>query len=74
MIARIRELLTRTPFRPFIIHTRDGRDYRIPTVDHANISPKGFQVNVWFDDSEDGGVTLAALHITGVELEGVVAA
>ena len=65
MIQKIRELLEQTPFRPFIVHTSGGRDYRVETIDHAQISPRGTQVNIWFDD--DGSVTLASFHITGVE-------
>lgn len=65
MIQKIRDLLNKAPFTPFVIHTSGGREYRVETVDHAQISPKGSQVNIWFDN--EGGVTLAALHITAVE-------
>ncbi len=65
MIRKIRELLETAPFAPFVVHTSGGREYRVETVDHAQVSPKGGQVNIWFDD--DGSVTLSALHITSVE-------
>ncbi|HEV7404037.1 MAG TPA: hypothetical protein VGO11_13950 [Chthoniobacteraceae bacterium] len=69
MIRKIRELLAKVPFTPFIVHTSGGREYRVETPDHAQVGPKGFQVNIWFDD--DGSVTLAALHITAVETDKV---
>lgn len=67
MIAEIRELLARRPFIPFHVLTSVGNRYRIATSDHADVSPRGTQVMIWFDD--DGGVTLAGLHIIGVEKE-----
>jgi hypothetical protein len=67
MLRRIRQLLETVPFTPFVVHTSGGREYRVETPDHAQVSPKGGQVNIWFDD--DGGVVLSALHITAVETD-----
>jgi hypothetical protein len=67
MIALIREMLHAQPFVPFFVLTSGGKRYRVATADHAGISPRGSQVNIWFDD--EGGITLSGLHIVGVERE-----
>lgn len=64
MIPRIRELLHSTPFVPFIIRTRDGREYIIPTADHAAINPKGSRVIAFSDN--DSQVEVAAFHVAAV--------
>jgi hypothetical protein len=50
VIADIRRLLAERPFVPFSIYCTDGGVLRIPTVDHAIISPTGRRVIVFFDD------------------------
>ena len=65
MIADVRHNLQAGPFEPFAIITSSGHRYEIPSADHANISPRGNRVVIWFDGG--GGVTLSALHITAVE-------
>ncbi|MEY2510921.1 MAG: hypothetical protein QOE26_1684 [Verrucomicrobiota bacterium] len=64
MIPRIRELLHAMPFMPFTIRTSDGREYVVPTADHAAITPKGSRVIVFADD--DNQAEVAALHVATV--------
>ncbi|MDQ6655822.1 MAG: hypothetical protein M3Y80_08420, partial [Verrucomicrobiota bacterium] len=64
MIPRIRELLDASPFVAFKIRTSDGREYIIPTPDHATITPKGTRVLVFGDDESQTDV--AALHVAAV--------
>ena len=68
MIPRIRELLHSTPFVPFTIRTSDGREYTVPTADHAAINPKGSRVIVFADD--DNQAEVAALHVATVVKNG----
>ena len=68
MIPRIRELLRSTPFIPFTIRTSDGREYTVPTADHAAINPKGSRVIVFADD--DSQAEVAALHVATVVKNG----
>jgi hypothetical protein len=67
MIAEIRKCLSRRPFMPFTIHSADGMALRVPTVDHAAVSPTGNRVIVFLDD----GTTefLFPLLITRVSVE-----
>jgi hypothetical protein len=67
MLQRIRDLLKKVPFTPFVVHTNGGRDYRVETAKHAQVSPTGSQVNIWFD--HEGGVTLSDVHINAVEID-----
>ncbi|HKP93038.1 MAG TPA: hypothetical protein VJS88_04010 [Chthoniobacterales bacterium] len=64
MIPRIRELLHASPFVPFTIRTSDGREYLVPTADHAAITPTGSRVLVFGDD--DSTAEVAALHLATV--------
>ena len=41
MIDRIKELLQADNWRPFTIHTGAGRSIRVPTRQHAWVSPNG---------------------------------
>ena len=68
MIPRIRELLHSTPFIPFTIRTSDGREYVVPTADHAAITPKGRRVIIFGDD--DSQAEVAALHVATVVKNG----
>ena len=67
MIADIRELTSRVPFRPFSIRTSDGHDYAVPTLDHIWFPPGGRRVVV----SNDKGIVaiLAPVHISGITHE-----
>ncbi|MEY2585657.1 MAG: hypothetical protein QOD80_1683 [Verrucomicrobiota bacterium] len=68
MIPRIRELLHASPFIPFTIRTSDGREYMVPTSDHAAITPKGSRVIVFADDESQAEV--AALQVATVVKNG----
>jgi DNA-binding beta-propeller fold protein YncE len=50
MTGDIRKLMHASPFVPFTIHTADGGQLRVPTVDHVAISPAGGRVIVFADD------------------------
>lgn len=68
MIRLIRNLLLKRPFGPFRVRTGDGREYTVPTTDHAAVDPRGVQVVVWYEeDGEYGQTSLSALHIAGVD-------
>jgi len=71
MIPQIRRLLHAVPFVPFKIRTSDGKEYVIPTVDHALASPDKPGVVV----SDDDGLytILSGLHIVSVETTDLVA-
>lgn len=64
MIVDVRERLLAAPFLPFVIRTSDGREYSVPTADHAFITPRGNRVIV----VADNGATaiLGPLHINSV--------
>ena len=64
MIPRIRELLHSTPFIPFSIRTSDGREYVVPTPDHAAVHPKGSYFFVFADD--ESSTRIGALHVTAI--------
>ena len=64
MIDEIRKQLARIPFVPFSVRTSDVREYSVPTVDHAYITPRGNRVIV----TDDRGTVaiLGPLHINSV--------
>jgi hypothetical protein len=64
MIPRIKELLHAAPFRPFMIRTSDGREYSIPTADHAAVPPNTTRVVIFLDNG--GQVDLAGLYVAAV--------
>ena len=64
MIPRIKELLQTTPFSPFTVRTSDGREYPVPTRDHAAVNPKGTYVVLFSDD--DSHADVAGLHVAAV--------
>jgi hypothetical protein len=64
MIGNVRERLLAAPFVPFVIHTSDGREYSVPTVDHAFITPRGNRVIVVADNGATA--VLGLLHINSV--------
>lgn len=71
MIADIRECLKAQPFIPFTIHVADGRDYRVPTPDHAHVYPSGGRVVIFTDI--DTAVILPGLLLSGIALDSVPA-
>ena len=64
MIADVCERLLAAPFVPFVIRTADGREYSIPTADHAFITPRGNRVIVVADNGATA--VLGPLHINSV--------
>src|SRR5207248_5441645 len=64
VIPRIRELLHSTPFQPFLVRTSDGREYFVPTSDHAAIHPRGSYVIIFSDD--DSHTDVPGLHVASV--------
>jgi hypothetical protein len=65
MVEKIRQLLLARPFVPFKILTTDGREYLVPTGEHAAVRPTGSRVVVFGDDEKD--TYLSSLHIVAVE-------
>ena len=64
MTDEIRVLLAAKPFVPFTIQVADGREFHIPTQDHAHIRPGGQRIGVFTDDGREN--VLSALLLTGV--------
>jgi hypothetical protein len=64
MIADVRERLLAAPFVPFLIRTSDGREYSVPTADHAFITPRGNRVVVVADNGATN--VLGPLHINSI--------
>jgi hypothetical protein len=66
MTKDIRERLLARPFLPFAVHTADGREYSVPTPDHAHVYPSGARVSIYTD--EDHEYILPALLISGLKV------
>lgn len=66
MTNDIRERLAARPFVPFVVHTADGREYSVPTAEHAHVSPRGGRVSIWNDDDIEH--ILPALLISGLKI------
>jgi hypothetical protein len=64
MIVDVRERLLAAPFVPFVIRTSDGREYSVPTADHAFITPRGNRVIVVADNGATA--VLGSLHINRI--------
>jgi hypothetical protein len=64
MIVDVRERLLAVPFVPFVVRTSDGREYLVPTRDHAHISPRGNRVVIFLDTGP--AVLLGPLHINRI--------
>jgi hypothetical protein len=64
VIGDLRHLLDARPFERFSIVT-SGREYEVPSPDHAGVNPANSRIVIWFDD--DSSVTLSALHISAIE-------
>jgi len=64
VIADVRERLLAVPFVPFVVRTSDGREYPVPTRDHAHISPRGNRVVIFLDSGP--AVLLGPLHINSI--------
>jgi hypothetical protein len=71
VIPRIRELLHAAPFQPFTIRTSDGREYVVPTADHAAVHPNAARVFVFFDNGGTVEVAGQACRIGAQKRAGV---
>lgn len=67
MLENIRRLLNATPFAPFRIRTADGREFLVPTGDHAWVTPSG---RIYVDSDDGGADLLSPLLIASVRTEG----
>jgi hypothetical protein len=63
----IRDRLAAQPFQAFIVYTADGREYEVPTHDHAHVSPSGGRVSICSDDETE--YILPALLISGFKVK-----
>lgn len=68
MIADIRKLIAAQPFVPFTIHSADGSELSVPTVDHVAVTPAGGRVFVFGDD--EGYEVLSPLLISRLSVNG----
>ena len=67
MTNDIRKLLAARPFKPFFVHTADGREYTVATAEHAHVSPSGGRVSIWADDDTED--ILPALLISDLKVQ-----
>ena len=67
MIGDLRRLIAAQPFLPFTIHMANGAQWRIPTVDHIAVAPRGARVIVFADD--DSTVIVSALLIDHISTD-----
>jgi len=61
----IRGKLAARPFEPFLIRMNDGREFRVPHPDFADVSPRGRVVVVY--DRRDALMELSSLLVASVE-------
>lgn len=66
MLNSVVQLLRARPFRPFVVVTTAGLQYRVESPDHAHLNPLGTRVTIYLDD--DSQITIAGLHIASLEL------
>ena len=64
MVGDVRERLLATPFVPFVIRTSGGREYSVPTADHAFITPRRNRVIAVADNGATA--VLGPLHINSL--------
>ena len=64
-IPMLRELLSASPFRPFVVCLSDGRKLPVPHPDFLTISPRGRIL--WEGRTEDEFAMAMPIHVTGVE-------
>lgn len=64
MSGDIRKHLEIAPFVPFSVRAADGREYRVPTIDHIYLPPNGGRVVI--SDDEGTVVVLPGLLISGL--------
>jgi hypothetical protein len=67
MIIDVRERLDARPFVPFTIHVADGREFRVPTPDHAHVWPSRARFSIYTDRGLE--CILPGLLISGVDVQ-----
>jgi hypothetical protein len=67
MIIDVRERLGARPFVPFTIHVADGREFRVPSPDHAHVWPSRARVSIYTDQGLE--CILPGLLIGGVDVK-----
>lgn len=63
-IKRIRAMLEERPFRPFQIHTSDGKDVTVTSPEFAWIHPYGRTMYVCPDPDVDADEVIDLRHVT----------
>jgi hypothetical protein len=63
----IRQAITALPYRPFTLHTADGRAFPIHARDLVMVSPRGLTVDVYQPD--DRLNMLDTIQITAISFE-----
>jgi hypothetical protein len=63
-VERIKAMLDERPFRPFEIHTSDGKVVTVKAPDFAWIHPKGRTMYVCPDPNVDADEVIDLLHVT----------
>lgn len=46
---QLEDAISQRPFRPFVIHTADGRSYRVPHPDFVSFHPKSERTCIVWD-------------------------
>jgi hypothetical protein len=67
MVIDVRERLDARPFVPFTIHIADGREFRVPSPDHAHVWPSRARVSIYTDQGLE--CILPGLLISGVDVQ-----
>lgn len=62
-LVEIRAYLQAVPFRPFAIHTSDGRSFRVQHPDFLTVTPRG---RILFE-ADDLSAFISPLHVVSVE-------
>lgn len=66
MKDRIRDLMRRSPFLPFVLHLTDGRSFQVEHPDYVFAGPSlGF--DVWIDDGKGRAHYVNSNHIVSID-------
>ncbi len=63
-IQEIVAYLKTVPFRPFVIHTTDGREFPVLHPDFLTITPRG---KILYERDEKSTAFISPLHVVSVE-------
>lgn len=63
-LERLRAMLDERPFRPFDVHTSDGKTVTVTSPDFAWIHPFGRAMYVCPDPARDADEVIDLLHVT----------